>query len=322
MSTQNSADKELKLTWISGIRKESYLKKIKVALKVSKNNYLMPNKYIKFTLDGTDIKFSDHSKTPQEIIVSTDILGRAKVEISAVNKKVGKFKLNACLYADSSIKAPSLELEFINPQVSSLTLQTVTDNQIANGSAEDRIIATVYDENGHSLSQDIEVDFTSTSNEVTIVTPKVLTDQNGKSSTNLTSRTPGQFSITATAGGRSATVSVTFLPIVPPVKEGDFRLVSVYWNPQRKLETAVIAARDEKEKLLKGKNVSVEPGIDNIFKMLRFDNKTDIDTGTFNIDLSGNEGDSGLLTINASGYCGSLAIVIGQDPKNANTLGD
>lgn len=308
------SDKD-KIKWTSGKRKASYLDLLEVELKVIQGNFLLPNIDVTFSLNDSNVQFYGKNPLDREVTLSTSAVGRVKVKLEAVGKKVGKFELYAYLTKAVHVQAPPLGLEFQLPVEASLSVQVTTDSQMADGVQEDNITATVLDQNCVVLPG-IEVNFSNHADEVNIITPSVITNSNGEASTGITSKTPGVFPVVTSTGGKSTSINVTFLPIAPPLKNGLFTMVSVNWNPQRGTETVVITARDENKNLLKNKPVDVSLISDSAIQMLRFDSNTDEDTGTFNVDLVGSIGSEACLNISVADYYGSVDVVLGKDPKN------
>ncbi|WP_186373815.1 Ig-like domain-containing protein [Yersinia rohdei] len=87
---------------------------------------------------------------------------------------------------------------------------TLINDAAADGTATNEVQATVTNAFGKPVPDAI-VNFSASSNGVTVVTASATTDANGVASTNLTSTQAGSYTITAQVNGQSSNTQVTFV---------------------------------------------------------------------------------------------------------------
>ncbi|MDZ7322859.1 Ig-like domain-containing protein [Kosakonia sacchari] len=91
---------------------------------------------------------------------------------------------------------------------SAIELTVLVNDAVADGAIANSVKATVYDQRGNPLADQL-VTFTIDSN-VHLESPSLTTDEEGNVTAELTSLTVGQYTLTASCGGRSRSVTMNF----------------------------------------------------------------------------------------------------------------
>ena len=157
-------------------------------------------------LSGLSVSFTAGNSATVAATATTDANGEATAAVTS--KQAGDSLITASLNGSSQSVTVTFDADGNSAHIADGQLIVVSNNAIANGTATNRIEATVTDASGNPVSGQ-QVSFTADNG--ASISGKGTTQSDGTLSMTLTSTTAGISKVTATVNGAEQTVNVTFV---------------------------------------------------------------------------------------------------------------
>lgn len=157
-------------------------------------------------ISGATVNISAFGPTLSSNTCTTDGSGQCSVNLTSTN--AGSYSVGATALGATALPQTAI-FNALPPSAAKSTLAIITDNQKANGSAQDIAQVTLEDANG-SFENAVVVTFSAVG-PVTLVNNTCTTDANGKCTIGIKTTTPGSYAISVTAPVAIGPVNATFV---------------------------------------------------------------------------------------------------------------